>query len=342
MQKLILLFCLFILPVFVSAQIVNIPDSIFKAYLVGNTAINTNGDGEIQVTEASAFTGTIGVSSPGISDLTGIEAFTALTVLWCYKNSLTSLDVSNNTALTDLGCSSNLLTSLDVSQNTALTTLNCWGNSLTGLDVTNNTALTILGCDNNSLTSLDVSNNTALTVLSCQYNSLTSLDVTQNTALTELYCSTNPLATLDVSQNTALTDLYCWGNYLTALDIRNGNNVNITGFNAKKNANLYCISVDNTAYSNANWSLDKDSWAVYSNNCTVGIEDHQLSQPIITTANTITIAGTGTAGIYNLLGKEVAKASLPATIRIKESGVYLVRVETEGRVVTRKVLLSNR
>jgi hypothetical protein len=36
---------------------VNIPDANFKAYLVGNKAININGDTEIQVSEASAFKG---------------------------------------------------------------------------------------------------------------------------------------------------------------------------------------------------------------------------------------------------------------------------------------------
>ncbi|MCH7535761.1 MAG: hypothetical protein IH948_08480, partial [Bacteroidetes bacterium] len=70
MKSLILL--LLLLPVFVSAQIVNIPDSAFKAYLVGNVSINTNLDGEIQVAEATAFSGMIDVGSKGISDLTGI------------------------------------------------------------------------------------------------------------------------------------------------------------------------------------------------------------------------------------------------------------------------------
>jgi len=55
--------------------IVNIPDLTFKAYLVFNPEINTNGDTEIQVSEAEAFTGEIDVSQKNISDLTGIEAF---------------------------------------------------------------------------------------------------------------------------------------------------------------------------------------------------------------------------------------------------------------------------
>ena len=66
---------------------VNIPDANFKAYLVGYSAINTNGDTEIQVAEANVFTGMIDCSDLGISDLTGIEAFTALTELRCWEES---------------------------------------------------------------------------------------------------------------------------------------------------------------------------------------------------------------------------------------------------------------
>ena len=43
-----------------NAQNVNIPDAVFKALLVNNPAINTNGDGEIQVTEATLWWGLCG------------------------------------------------------------------------------------------------------------------------------------------------------------------------------------------------------------------------------------------------------------------------------------------
>src|SRR5690606_25283856 len=92
---------------------VTIPDANFKTYLLGNTAINTNSDTEIQCSEATAFTGTIQVFGLSITDLSGIEAFTALTQLHCRSNQLTSLDVSTNTALTYLECGQNQLTSLD-------------------------------------------------------------------------------------------------------------------------------------------------------------------------------------------------------------------------------------
>ena len=146
-----LLLLLLALPMFYFGQNVNIPDANFKAYLVGNKEINTNGDKEIQVSEASAFKGEIDCGFLNISNLKGIEAFTALTVLYCYENQLTSLDVSLNTALTFLHCSGNQLTSLDVSKNTALTILYCSYNQLTSLDVSEYdlTALTELNCDGN-------------------------------------------------------------------------------------------------------------------------------------------------------------------------------------------------
>jgi hypothetical protein len=55
---------------------------------VADIAINTNADGEIQVSEASAYAGGINVAGLGISDLTGIEAFTALQALDCSNNIL--------------------------------------------------------------------------------------------------------------------------------------------------------------------------------------------------------------------------------------------------------------
>tara|TARA_B100001758_G_scaffold247425_1_gene265192 strand:- start:71 stop:1474 length:1404 start_codon:yes stop_codon:yes gene_type:complete len=135
MKKLLLI--LLCLPLIGFGQNVNIPDANFKAYLVGEPSINTNGDSEIQVSEATAFNGTVNCYQMNISDLTGIEAFTALTYLHCIDNQLTSLDISQNTALIGLSCGENQLTSLDVSNNTSLVEFDCRDNLLTSLDVRN-------------------------------------------------------------------------------------------------------------------------------------------------------------------------------------------------------------
>ena len=202
-----------------NAQNVNIPDINFKnALLEHNPVIDTNGDNEIQVSEAAAFNGVMHISGRDVTDLTGIEAFTALETLFCTNNQLTSLNISSNTALKKLDCSSNQLTSLDVSNNTALTSLYCNNNELTGLDVSNNTALESLVCPINQLTSLDVSNNIALTYLYCSDNPLSGLDISSNTALTSLSCSSNGLISLDLTNNTDLTYLNCVNNQLTSLN----------------------------------------------------------------------------------------------------------------------------
>ena len=139
------------------SQTTAIPDPNFEQALIDLGYDTAPINGSVPTADISGVT-SLDVNSRNITDLTGIEDFTALTALYCYSNQLTSLDVSNNTALTDLYCGDNQLTSLDVSNNTALTYLNCYSNQLTSLDVSTNTALTSLYCWGNQLTSLDVRN----------------------------------------------------------------------------------------------------------------------------------------------------------------------------------------
>ncbi len=235
------------------AQNVNIPDANFKAALVSNGSINTNGDAEIQTSEAAAFTGGINVSylgiNGGLTDLTGIEAFVALTYLDCSGNSLSSLNVSTCTALTYLSCEDSFwssLTSLDVSGCTALTNLDCSYNALTSLDVSACTALTNLDCSNNALTSLDGATNTAIIELYCSTNQLTSLDVSNCIALNYLTCYGNQLTSLNVSANTALIVMCCDNNQLTSLDVSSC--TALTGLNCSLNSALTSLDVSaNTA-----------------------------------------------------------------------------------------------
>jgi len=280
MYKTVLTFLvLLVISTSVTAQNVTIPNTIFKAVLLNNSAINTNNDLEIQIIEATAYAGTISCVGHGITDLTGIEAFTALTELNCNDNSLTALDLSNNTALTNLDCHNNSsLTTLNLSNNMALTNLVCYNSSLTALDLSNNTALTFLFCSGNNLTALNLSNNTALTHLLCSNNNFTALDVSSNTALTHLSCSNNNFTALDVSSNTALTVINFGDNNLTALDLSNntaltqldcGNN-NLTALDLSNNTALTYLDCPNnniTALDLSNMPLTRLS--CHSNDLTV-------------------------------------------------------------------------
>ncbi len=223
-------------------DILYIPDTKFKNYLVGNTDINTNQDDEIQYSEAWDFTGIIYVPRKDICNFTGIEAFTALTQLNNGSNNLENLDLSANIKLARLGCSANVnLGSLNLSTNTELRDLYCNGNNLNSLNLHTNTKLQDLECCGNNLKSLDLSANTALQELECCRNNLKSLDLSANTALEDLDCRYNDLVTLDLSANTALEDLDCRYNNLVTLDVSTIEN--LTDLDCRNNASLTTIYV---------------------------------------------------------------------------------------------------
>ncbi|SFB85985.1 T9SS type A sorting domain-containing protein [Kaistella jeonii] len=249
MKRTLLLFnLLFATFSIVNAQNIYIPDVNFKAFLVGSSQINTNGDNEIQITEAEAFSFGMDCSGKNINDLTGIEAFVNLRLLKCFYNNLVSVDVTKNTALLELWCNNNQLSSLDVSKNIFLLELHA---------------------TSNNINSLDISKNIALEFLSCGENSLSNLDVTKNTMLQFLYCNKNQITTLDVSKNSMLQILWCYENQLSALNAKNGNNTTLSVFRTYDNPQLTCIQVDDAIYANSQigflwW---KDDWANYSTDC---------------------------------------------------------------------------
>ena len=128
----------------------NFPDFNFRENWVLKQAFAA--DNYLTDQEAASVTA-IDVSGMEISELTGIEYFTALKTLNCSNNQLNSstFDLSKNTALEELNCSSNILSALGVTANTKLKKLNCSGNQLNDLDVSKNTALKELYCYRNSI-----------------------------------------------------------------------------------------------------------------------------------------------------------------------------------------------
>ncbi len=246
MKQLITLIAILTIALNMKGQNVYIPDANFKAALVGDTLINTNKDGEIQVVEALTFTGAIDVLNKGIKDLTGIEAFTSLNALYisdnylkhinlsansaltrlnCANDSLTALDLTSNTNLHWLNCSFNQLHSLDLSSNRALDTLSCSFNHMTSLNVTSDSILKLLYCFENDITSLDLSSNVNLAHLICRNNLLSNLNLSFNEKLSRLNCSINNLTSLNLSTNKALTELICASNLLSFLDLTQNTNL---------------------------------------------------------------------------------------------------------------------
>lgn len=180
----------------VNAQYVNIPNTTFKNWVLAHVPHPTSST-NITPAEAAAYNGTITVGGDNITDLTGITAFTHITLLNCTLNSLTTLNVSGCAALTTLSCTNNSLTSLTVTGCPALTAIYCSANSLTSINVSTNASLSYLYCYGNSITSLNLSSNPVLGYLDCHNNSLSSLNIQNG--------HNNILSIFDATENPALT-----------------------------------------------------------------------------------------------------------------------------------------
>ncbi|GAA4066589.1 T9SS type A sorting domain-containing protein [Flavobacterium cheonanense] len=295
------------------AQIINFPDANFKARLlaaspsndiastetpygfgsVGSySTIDTNGDGEIQVSEASAIK-YLSVTFASISNLDGINSFINLLFLRCSNNSLTNLNVSGLTNLLFLRCSNNSLTSLNVSGMPNLEIFDCSINPLTSLNVSGLTNLQRLYCHSNSLTSLNVSGLTNLEELKCQSNSLTSLNVSGLTNLQELFCYNNELTDLNVSGLSNLVSLSCSNNSLTSLNVSSLTNLQafncgfnqLTSINVSGLYNLYALGCSNNSLT----SLNVNGFSNFSN---LDCSNNQLESLFIKTNNLFDFAST--------------------------------------------------
>ncbi|WP_353170004.1 T9SS type A sorting domain-containing protein [Flavobacterium sp.] len=227
---------------FAQSQIVNFPDANFKAkllqasstnfiassqtpvynagnwYVTSYNDIDTNDDGEIQVSEAQAIKW-LNINTSNISNFTGIEFFTNLQNLNCSNNQLTSLDVSGLTNLIIFSCVQNQLSSLNVSNLTNLQQLDCYNNQLTSLNVLGLTNLLFLSCNDNQLPSLNVSSLTNLISLDCYNNQLPNLNILGLANLKRLDCSSNQLPSLNILGLTHLQRLDCYNNQLTSLNV---------------------------------------------------------------------------------------------------------------------------
>lgn len=105
----------------------NFPDQIFRNYIFGK--IDKDGNKILSESEILACTD-LSLTNMGISDLTGIEYFTALTHLRAGSNNLTSLNLSKNTNLEYLYCQKNQLTELAIANNKRLKNINCFENRI--------------------------------------------------------------------------------------------------------------------------------------------------------------------------------------------------------------------
>jgi len=257
MSKLLLI-CVFLFTVATSfSQIVNIPDPNFKAHLVNytNPVIDTNGDGEIQVSEAETVDDTIlFLQFANISDLTGLEAFVNLQGLNIKENFVTEIDVSSLTELIDLFVGEENLESIILPNTTTLNQLNVSNTQITTIDVSNNPNLEILYLTANNLSEIDLSQNNNLKTLGVSLNNITNIDITNLTQLQTLYFNRSNVSNIDLSNNPNLQRLDMFETNLTSLDVTNNTLLNrldihdtpITNINLSNNVLLTKVFIHNT------------------------------------------------------------------------------------------------
>lgn len=243
------------------------------------TVLNLQSNGIADMTGIECFTGLqiLNIQDNQITSL-NLQSNTALANLACDINQISSIDVTQNVNLVSLTAANNLLTTIDVSNNTALTNLWVQNNQLTTIDVTLLPLMQNLQVNQNQLTSLDVSNNPVLESLWSGLNLYTTIDVSNNVSLKNLGVASTLITSIDLSLNIILETLQIFSNDITCIDlsnnpaldtlqahdnpvletlnVANGGNTNIitAQWMTDNTPLLTCITVDDIAYSNANWT----------------------------------------------------------------------------------------
>ncbi|WP_052467010.1 DUF7619 domain-containing protein [Psychroserpens damuponensis] len=268
MKKIVTLLIMICAMTFGQAQTIEFTDDNFKNALVNTNCafyvswpinggystydVDSNNDGEIQVSEAQAVIG-LRIDDQNITSLDGLEYFTNLEYLNCEGNLLTAIDISNNSILEYVECDENEIIDLNVSNCTSLNTMICNLNQITNINLANTPSLAFLNCSNNELSNMDLSESANLDTVVATGNPFVSFDVTNNPILKFLSISYSPITQLDVSQNPILENLgfqYC---QISSIDLSNNpnliqlyaNNNQLTNLDVSSNTNLerlWCFS----------------------------------------------------------------------------------------------------
>ena len=190
-------------------QIVELSDAAFKDALTNQFCIDTNGDnipdasadtngdGEIQVSEALAVTA-LYLDNRGINSMEEIVAFSNLQKLYCSANNLSNLNVSSLNALETLSAEDNQISSLSLSASTSLRAVYLNNNRLESLDLQLLGSLEIVELASNQLTNLEIEGLSNLLSLNVSNNELPGLYLDGNASLAKLYLANNRLNSLDI------------------------------------------------------------------------------------------------------------------------------------------------
>lgn len=220
-------------------SVVNIPDANLKNKLLNtncasftegvpsdsyNSRVDTNEDGQIQLSEALAVKGlkidtSIMTTTGDIQSVEGLQYFTNLQRLSCNGNQIQSLDVTMMPDLLELNCHHNHLTSIDFSGLLLLDLVRCYHNSIVSMPLDNLPLLRFLNASQNSLGQLDLTTLPALEAVLCDSNGLTSLEIHDMPTLREVEAYNNLLSSVNLSGLSELRFLGIENNLFTNFDL---------------------------------------------------------------------------------------------------------------------------
>jgi len=247
-----------------------VPDDAFEQFLI-DSGYDDILDNQV-ITSVVSQIEVLDMTDIPVTNLTGLEDFSALRKFLVRSTGLTSFDPAPNTNLTYLstnGCTN--LTALNVAALSRLDTLYMSNNnSIVNLDVSANNRMRSLHVIADNLESLILPQGdpTSFIDLILVNSKLQVLDLSAYTNLRTLELYDNQLVSLDLSAQTELELLDCSGNPLTALDLSSGGNADLLSMDARTGfGTLPCIQIDPGFTPPDDGSWLKDPETEYSDDC---------------------------------------------------------------------------
>lgn len=190
-------------------------------------SIDTNGDSEIQISEAlniyqlnlNNYDFNANYPFPRLNSLDGLQYFTNLTYLNIKEHNIANINLTSLTNLIELNCDANYGTVINLTGLTNLKTLSCMESHCTSLDLSTLVSLENLNCQYNwELASLNLSQNTQLKNFNCSYGGLISLNISGLNNLETIYAISCRLTSVSLNGLGNLKTLVCNdNNYLASL-----------------------------------------------------------------------------------------------------------------------------
>lgn len=310
--------------------------NIYAEDINGNSvAVDANGDGEIQISEAQNIK-ILKITSPSsviqLNSVAELSHFSNLTKLDFGDNNLSEIDLSDLNSLEEILIDNNKITAIDVSHLTNLKKLVVQFNLITSLDVSNQTQLYTLFTDYNPLTEVNLTNTTALESFSCTATSLTTIDLSDS-PVRMFNCTRNPL--------------------LESVNINNGaisSSNDIWYFSENPNIRKFCADAQEIPWLQS-FLASEGYTGVDVSNCTtlntVDLSSNEIKIFPNPVSNFIFISNTDSkineVQIFDFSGKLIYNKTANAKdikIDFKQfpAGVYMVQIYSDKGITSKKII----